>query len=83
MRLINVDTFKLERQTDEEHPYAILSHTWLQDPDGEISLQEFQIDKITNGALNNHAGFKKVEMACVQAAEHDLKYLWAETCCID
>lgn len=82
MRLINVDTFKLERRTDEKDGYAILSHTWLHDAEGEISLQEFQRD-LTDKALNSRKGFLKVEMACVKAAEHGLKYLWADTCCID
>lgn len=42
MRLINVETWKMEEfSSNEAPPYAILSHTWVRDED-EVSFRDFQ-----------------------------------------
>jgi Heterokaryon incompatibility protein (HET)/NACHT domain len=58
-------------------PYAILSHTWG-DEDEEVTFQDMKA-----GVGNKKIGFKKIEYCRKQAALHDLRYFWVDTCCID
>ncbi|KAI0537703.1 hypothetical protein GGR58DRAFT_513583 [Xylaria digitata] len=79
MRLINVNTFKLEEFLEHKAPhYAILSHTWGEDHE-ELSLRDVQegiIDKPGVGSV-------KVQGSCRQAKKDGLGYVWVDTCCID
>ncbi|KAH7409589.1 heterokaryon incompatibility protein-domain-containing protein [Cadophora sp. MPI-SDFR-AT-0126] len=62
---------------DKVPPYAILSHTW--GPDSE----EVVFKDIDNGQASHKSGWKKLEFCGEQAAHHDLRYFWVDTCCID
>jgi ankyrin repeat protein len=79
MRLINVETFRLEEFFgDATPPYAILSHTWGNDKD-EVSfcdINEGNIEKAGSRPI-------KLEGCCRQAREDELGYAWIDTCCID
>ncbi|ETS75102.1 hypothetical protein PFICI_13586 [Pestalotiopsis fici W106-1] len=79
MWLINVETRKLEEffGIDRIPKYAALSHTW---EDGqEVTFQEFRSSP-TRGLKR---GYRKIDLACRQAAEDRFKYVWVDTCCID
>ena len=79
MRLINVETLKLEEFFgDAIPPYAILSHTWGKDKD-EVSFWDIKKGNIEK------AGSRpiKLEGCCRQAMEDGLGYAWIDTCCID
>jgi len=79
MRLINVETFKLEEFFGEVvPPYAILSHTWGDDEE-EVTFRDIErrsIEKAGNWPI-------KFDGCCKQAKEDGLKYVWIDTCCID
>ncbi|PPQ96432.1 hypothetical protein CVT26_005064 [Gymnopilus dilepis] len=77
MRLLQVDTlsFKEIPKPDDEHCYAILSHTW---GDQEVSFQEFSV-----GNCADKAGYMKIKQCCEQAKLDGLEYVWVDTCCID
>lgn len=61
---------------DRIHPYAILSHTWI---DG----QEATYKDLMDGTGKGKSGFKKIRF-CGQQAELDgLQYFWVDTCCIN
>jgi hypothetical protein len=82
MRLLHLDQFgtpKLDEFSGDEipHPYAILSHTWVQDG-GEVTYNDISI-----GSAKTKAGYKKICFCGDQAARHGLKYFWVDTCCID
>ena len=77
MRLINVDSYKVEEFLPQSIPlYAILSHTW---EDGEVSFQDIQqLDR-----AKSKGGFLKIEYCCRQAKLDGLSWVWVDTCCID
>ena len=80
IRLLNTDTLELEEFFDSNTPpYAILSHTWGNE---EISFIEMQNNDVAIGSKVK-VGFKKIKSFCALAKTHDLKYGWADTCCID
>jgi hypothetical protein len=58
-------------------PYAILSHTWGSDED-EVTFQE-----MSEGSGKDKAGYKKVFNCGKVAADNNIHYFWADTCCID
>jgi len=78
MRLINVDTYKVDEFFgDRIPPYAILSHCWV---DGEeVSFQDIQ--NLNEAKLKR--GFNKIKECCRQAKDEGLSYAWVDTCCID
>ncbi|KAK2468543.1 hypothetical protein H9L39_20189 [Fusarium oxysporum f. sp. albedinis] len=79
MRLINTSTLNLELVDNaDEHPYAILSHTWG-NPSDEVSFQEFQNLDIAR----QKRGFTKIQRTCERAQQQGLKFAWVDTCCID
>ena len=85
MRLINLQTHKLEEFTDSNiPPYAILSHTW---GDGEVTFQDVQI--LSAAELEKKAGWKKIVgfcnnvLFCRPPWRLDVKHGWVDTCCID
>src|ERR1700712_4823107 len=76
MRLLNVDTLKLEEFPGSERPpYAILSHTW---GDDEVSFSD-----IASSKAEAKGAYLKIKYACHQAKKQKLKYCWIDTCCID
>ncbi|GLA40016.1 hypothetical protein AnigIFM63309_007621 [Aspergillus niger] len=77
MRLINVNTLKLEEFYGDVPRYAILSHTWGADHE-ELSFRE-----ITRKNLKEEDLPFKVAKCCEQAEKDGLKYAWVDTCCID
>ncbi|KAL5351284.1 hypothetical protein ACLOAV_003136 [Pseudogymnoascus australis] len=78
MRLLNVDTLKLEEFLDHRTiRYAIFSHTW---DEKEVSFADMQRGLRHATALPY---FKKIRGACRQAASDGFKFVWVDTCCID
>jgi len=77
MRLINVETFRLEEFFGNNiPPYAILSHTW---EDEEVTFRDITESP---AASQSKAGFKKIRFTCEEAARNRIKYAWVDTCCI-
>ncbi|KAJ9149779.1 HET-domain-containing protein [Pleurostoma richardsiae] len=75
MRLLNVDTFKLEDFYDQDIPrYAILSHTWTKD---EVTFQEFPT------LARNDPRLAKADGCCSRAGRDRIPYVWIDTFCID
>ena len=83
MRLINTTSLELETFSGEEKPpYAILSHTWLEDRD-EVTFQEFQ-DLSLRPQLQARPGFRKIQKTCQLARDdYGLPYAWVDTCAVD
>jgi len=78
MRLINARTLQLEPPRYGEVPrYAILSHTWEEQ---EVTLQEFTS---ATDEIKAKKGYAKIVQACHLAIQHDIEYIWVDTCCID
>ncbi|KAH8730401.1 heterokaryon incompatibility protein-domain-containing protein, partial [Phaeosphaeriaceae sp. PMI808] len=76
MRLFNVETFKLETFFNSDVPeYAALSHTW---GDEEVTFQD-----ISTGFDRTKKGWTKILKSAVEAGNHNCKYIWVDTCCID
>ncbi|KAB8234259.1 HET-domain-containing protein, partial [Aspergillus alliaceus] len=81
MRLINVQTYRLEEFFNEQvPPYAILSHTWGNDQD-EVSFRDITEGNAESASANHWP--IKLEGCCKQAAKDGLNYVWIDTCCID
>ncbi|KAI8201595.1 hypothetical protein KHU50_005649 [Colletotrichum sp. SAR 10_65] len=79
MRLINVQTGRLEEFFHEPPPYAVLSHTWGSDEE-EISFRDIQEG---NEVFKTGIGRDKFDGFCEQALADELDYAWMDTCCID
>ncbi|KAK3300423.1 uncharacterized protein B0H64DRAFT_380883 [Chaetomium fimeti] len=78
MRLLNVDTFKLEEFFFSPPAYAILSHTWGSDSE-EVSFRD-----VLDGRLDSDSTRPlKVKGSCKIAKEDGYQYIWIDTCCID
>lgn len=81
MRLINVNTWKLEYFPNNKTrpPYAILSHRWT---DNEATFEAFSSDPHHVGQ-----GFDKIRSFCSvvrnQQIVQNVGYCWVDTCCID
>jgi hypothetical protein len=58
-------------------PYAILSHTWLED------IQEPTFEDLTNGSGGEKHGYEKIRFCRDQANRDGLQYFWVDTCCIN
>lgn len=96
MRLIKVaDLSMCPDVADEDrilNQYAILSHTWDQDGQ-ELVFSDFtaSLPGETPGALQpelhwqntRKTGFKKLQNFSLIAKEHNIDYVWMDTCCID
>jgi len=91
MRLLNVDTLKVEEFLGNPPGYATLSHQWGAVSE-EIHLQSLGSsaqkiqDNIKQGVRSGHIdGISKIAGCCIQAKKPDinLKYIWVDTCCID
>ncbi|KAJ4286525.1 hypothetical protein N0V90_013225 [Kalmusia sp. IMI 367209] len=73
------DTFELTSFDDDDPhppPYAILSHTWVED-------QEVTYHELKAGAGRDKSGFNKIRFCGEQAAADGLQFFWVDTCCID
>jgi hypothetical protein len=78
MRLLNVDTFKLEEFFSSPPRYAILSHTWGSDSE-EVSFRD-----VLDGRLNSESSRPpKIKGSCKIAKKDGYQYIWIDTCCID
>lgn len=83
MRLLKLDNdagdeFSLVEFLGEDlPPYAILSHTWGPS-DTEVSHKD-----LVEGTGKSKIGYEKIRACGMQTAEHNLKYFWVDTCCID
>ncbi|KAH0431281.1 hypothetical protein CcaCcLH18_07158 [Colletotrichum camelliae] len=62
---------------DARPPYAVLSSTWGAD---EVRYSDLEDDKISSRAMLK-TGYKKLEEACRVASQHELRYVWVDTCC--
>jgi len=81
MRLINVETWKLEYFLgDAIPPYAILSHTWGNDAD-ELTFRDVH-DSVLDETRDARK-LVKLKGSCQQAKKDKLGYVWIDTCCID
>ncbi|KAK4463927.1 hypothetical protein QBC42DRAFT_304514 [Cladorrhinum samala] len=79
MRLININTLKLEEFLDYETPrYAILSHTWGDDAE-ELSFRDVDEGRVDKPGI----GSVKLRGCCRQAEQDGFGYVWIDTCCID
>lgn len=58
--------------------YAILSHTWNQDPTKEVTYQD-----LVNGTGKDKPAYTKINFCARQAKLDNLQYFWIDTCCID
>jgi len=75
-RPLNGD-FKLVSFNDgNPPPYAILSHTWIEDQ--EVTYKELQ-----EGTGQEKSGYDKIRFCGGRAASDGLQYFWIDTCCID
>ncbi|KAL2875784.1 hypothetical protein SGCOL_008930 [Colletotrichum sp. CLE4] len=78
MRLINTRTLALAEFFGDEIPrYAIVSHTWGHD---EVTFQHWTEDLCV---ARERQGFRKIDLARIQAIDDGLDYLWIDTCCIN
>jgi len=70
--------FRLTRDLiNNNHPYAILSHTWGED-DAEVTLED-----LLQGTGKDKKGYEKIQLCGEQAARDGLRHFWVDTCCID
>lgn len=78
MRLINIDTLKLEEihNQDAFKQYAILSHRW---EDEEVSFKDMR----NLARASSKKGFAKIKKSCERARSDGYKYVWVDTCCIN
>jgi hypothetical protein len=76
MRLINVQTLKLEEFFDSNiPPYGILSHTW--------GLEEVTFQDLERPDHVQKTGYAKIKNTCKLVKVQSLSYVWIDTCCID
>lgn len=74
MRLLNSD-FQFCDFDDSPPPYAILSHTWSERNEEEVSYQDLE-DGTTKSLL-------KLQLCRDWTMAANLEYFWIDTCCID
>ena len=86
MRLIDVSSFQFFEiaKPDDDHPYAILSHTWGED---EVTFQEFSKETtkkdLSKEMLEEDGRYSKIVGCCAEGELQGFKYVWIDTCCID
>jgi ankyrin repeat protein len=59
-------------------PYAILSHTWSENNEDEVSFADMR-----NETGKDKRGYAKLKFCAEQATKDGLEYFWVDTCCID
>ncbi|KAH7082415.1 heterokaryon incompatibility protein-domain-containing protein [Paraphoma chrysanthemicola] len=72
LRLVKFDN------TERTPPYAILSHTWNQDEEQEVTY-----DDVVAGNATSKSSYEKVEFCIGQAERDGIAYIWIDTCCIE
>ncbi|KAK0763420.1 hypothetical protein N5P37_002797 [Trichoderma harzianum] len=88
IRLINIETLKLETFSGKNIPkYTILSHTWGPDSE-ELTFDDFQkgiTDKPGVGSikLKGCCDQVKKDNTKEEKEENKVQYVWIDTCCID
>ncbi|PNP51254.1 hypothetical protein THARTR1_08158 [Trichoderma harzianum] len=94
IRLINIETLKLEAFTGKKIPkYAILSHTWGPDSE-ELTFDDFEkgiTDKPGIGTIKLKGCCDQVKKDNIKEEkgekendeERQIKYVWIDTCCIN
>jgi hypothetical protein len=71
--------FAFREFTDKDVPaYAVLSHTWLENSNEEVSFQDIEA-----GTGKSKIGWKKICFCADKAAADGLQYFWIDTCCIE
>jgi ankyrin repeat protein len=82
MRLLQIQangSFSLVIHEDTSRPpYAILSHTWSENNEDEVSY-----DDLRNETGREKSGYAKLKFCAEQAAKDGLEHFWVDTCCID
>ncbi|KAK4222511.1 heterokaryon incompatibility protein-domain-containing protein [Podospora fimiseda] len=82
MRLLertNTGTIRLTKFLIKDiPPYAILSHTWSDKEEEEVSFKD-----LTDGGADSKHGFNKIRFCADQASRDGLRFFWVDTCCID
>ncbi|KAK4498425.1 hypothetical protein PRZ48_011083 [Zasmidium cellare] len=83
MRLLNVDDLGFhEVPSHGPFPgYAILSHTWIQPSDEEVTYQDLLT--LEPASLRQKTGWRKIQHTIDQARDDGLAYAWIDTCCIN
>ena len=83
MRLLRANTEDLELVDvpDGSKKYAILSHRWLPAHE-EVTYADITSNKGSE-SLRQKRGWKKLDWCRQQAVKDGLKYVWADTACID
>ncbi|KAL6711387.1 hypothetical protein ACN47E_004321 [Coniothyrium glycines] len=71
-------TYRLTNHTKNLPPYAVLSHTWLENNDEEVTF-----DDLRAGTSSAKEGFAKIQFCAKRAIADLLEYIWIDTCCID
>lgn len=74
MRLIRCRDIKIIYVQDEEihkYPYAILSHTWLEDNSQEATYSDCEL-----GIERQKDGYVKIRFCIEQAIRDGLQYCW-------
>lgn len=72
-----------------EKKYAILSHCWGVEKQGEKEVSYKEMKKLLfigegkRKEIRGRTGYKKIVDTCKQAQKDDLKWAWIDTCCID
>lgn len=90
MRLIRrLDSGHLEltKNFDEEEllaiSYAVLSHTWSENNDDEITYRDFLSKTLESLQQEKPLGHAKLQFCSERIAEDRLEYFWIDTCCIN
>jgi ankyrin repeat protein len=82
MRLLQIQangSFSLvSHENNSGPPYAILSHTWSENNEDEVSY-----DNLRNETGREKSGYAKLKFCAEQAAKDGLEHFWVDTCCID
>jgi hypothetical protein len=85
MRLIHVETLRIEVFNEPPHKYAILSHRWIHGQ--EVCLQDWEAFVAKQQPILNQIqpklGFIKIHNACAQAKKQGMDWIWIDTMCID
>lgn len=89
MWLLNAELQQLTAFLPDKIPaagYAILSHTWDNNPDDEVLFSDFE----PSGGVRAHLqsarlkpSWGKIELTCAQALQDGFDWVWIDTCCID
>lgn len=89
MRLINTDGPKehlLEKYVDPRNvlkPYAILSHTWVREPNKELEFNDIRDAGDNDAKAAKARSAPKVSKTCELAKSRNISLAWIDTICID